>query len=611
MSSERRSSRFRFMLLNEQEFRVLRSLAPFLAEHRLVIGIAMLIMLLVTGLTLVLPFLLKHVVDSLAVGREPDLTPALLPVALVCGYVAARFINFALRELNFAIYGTVTVAAMRRVSLRLLQHLHQLDLNYHLGRQTGAISRDMDRGVNAIAALLRILAFQLLNMAFGIVGVSVIMMTAYDFRYTIMVLLAVVFYVTYTVRVTDWRTPFIRESNDASSRANTRAVDSLINYETVKYFSNECLEYDLYDKDLAIWASARRRNRFSLAALNAGQAFFVHAGMLGMMLLSVQGVLAGQLTLGDVVAINAFAVQVFIPLNQLGGFYRELKRCFTDVERMFSILETPSSIRPAAQPRKLPAGNGPIEFRQVSFAYEAGRPVLQDISFTVEPGQRVALVGRSGAGKSTITRLLFRFYDVDAGEVLVNGVPVPQLDADSLRRAIAVVPQDCALFNDSLLNNIAYGNPEAGREEIWNAIRLAQLEELVAGLPNGLETLVGERGLKLSGGERQRVAIARAILKRPKFLLFDEATSSLDTLTEERIMQAINTVSAGHTTLMIAHRLSTIAQADRILVLSGGRIVEQGDHDGLLAAEGLYAELWWQQNNLAAGEDGQAVANAG
>ena len=594
------------MLLNEQEFRVLRSLAPYLAKHRLVISIALVIMLLVTGLSLMLPFLLKYVVDSLALPPAEIL--AWLPVALVFGYVAARFINFGMRELNFAIYGTVTVAAMREVSLRLLQHLHKLDLSYHLSRQTGAISRDMDRGVNAIAALLRILAFQLINMAFGITGVSIIMMTAYDLRYAAMVLLAVVLYVAWTIRVTDWRTPFIRESNDAASRASTRAVDSLINYETVKYFNNENLEYALYDKDLAIWASARRRNRFSLAALNVGQAFFVHAGMLGMMLLSVQGVLSGSLTLGDVVAINAFAVQVFIPLNQLGGFYRELKRCFTDVERMFAILETPSNLSQPKEARNLPEGKGPIEFCNVSFAYEKDRPVLHQVSFTLEAGERVALVGRSGAGKSTLTRLLFRFYDIAEGKILVNGLPTTELDPESLRRAIAVVPQDCALFNDSLLNNLAYGNPNATREEINSAIQLAQLEELIKSLPNGLQTLVGERGLKLSGGERQRVAIARAILKNPRFLIFDEATSSLDTLTEERIMQAINTVSAGHTTLIIAHRLSTIAQADRILVLSDGQIAEQGDHTSLLAAKGLYAELWWQQNTREQDEKDQTVA---
>lgn len=578
--------------LDAKDWQTLRLLVPFFSEYKVRILLALGILVAVTAATLTLPFLLKHIVDGLGTEREQLIA---LPLALVAAYVFIRFMSVALRELTLAVYGTVTVRAMRRVSLKVLQHLHALDLDYHLSRRTGGITRDMDRGVSAIAALLRIMTFQILNMFLGVGGVAIVLFTVYHWSYSAIVVLAVVFYTYYTVRVTAWRTPFIRESNDASSSANTRAVDSLINYETVKYFGNEQLEADRYDSELTVWEDARRKNRYSLAGLNAGQSFFVHAGMFGMMLLAAWQVMQGEITVGDLVAINAFAVQVFMPLNQLGGIYRELKRCFTDVENMFNILNTQAAI--TEQPDALPLKNikGEIKLEQVNFGYTENRQILNNLTLTIKPGEKVAIVGPSGAGKSTIARLLFRFYDVDGGYIKVDGHNVKTVSLDDLRSAFGVVPQDATLFNASLFDNIQYGDPGASREAVLDAVTLANLNELVERLPEKLDTVVGERGLKLSGGEKQRVAIARAILKNPTFLIFDEATSSLDSVSEAAIMQAIDDVSANHTTIIIAHRLSTIAHADTIFVLEEGALSEQGTHQSLLANGGLYHELWQTQ----------------
>ena len=550
------------------------------------------VLVAVTAATLTLPFLLKHIVDGLSSEKEQLLA---LPLALVAAYVFVRFLSVALRELTLAVYGTVTVRAMRRVSLRVLKHLHNLDLDYHLSRRTGGISRDMDRGVSAIAALLRILTFQIFNLFLGVGGVAIVLLSVYHWSYAGIVLGAVIFYSYYTIKVTAWRTPFIRESNDANSSANTRAVDSLINYETVKYFGNEAVEAKRYDEDLTVWEDARRRNRYSLAGLNAGQSFFVHAGMFGMMILAAWEVIQGDLTVGDLVAINAFAVQVFLPLNQLGGIYRELKRCFTDVENMFDILNTEATITDPADAVALHNIRGQIQFENVNFSYVDNRQIIHKLSFTIEPGQKVAIVGPSGAGKSTIARLLFRFYDVNHGAIRVDGHNIKDLKLHDLRHAFGVVPQDATLFNASLFENIQYGNPEATEDDVWAAVRLANLSELVERLPEKLDTVVGERGLKLSGGEKQRVAIARAILKSPTFLIFDEATSSLDSVSEQAIMEAIDAVSANHTTILIAHRLSTIAHADQIFVLEEGSLAEQGTHQELLTKRGVYYELWQTQ----------------
>ena len=582
--------------LSSTDWQTLRLLVPFFSEYRSRILLALGILIAVTAASLTLPFLLKMLVDGLDSTNQQLIA---LPLALIAAYSFVRFAAVALRELTLAIYGTVTVRAMRRVSLNVLQHLHQLDLDYHLSRRTGAITRDMDRGVSAIAALLRILTFQILNMFLGVGGVTIVLFTVYHWSYAAIILVAVVFYSTYTVKVTAWRTPFIRESNDANSRANTRAVDSLINYETVKYFGNEAVEANQYDADLTIWENARRRNRYSLAGLNAGQSFFVHAGMFGMMLLAAWEVIQGQLTVGDLVAINAFAVQVFMPLNQLGGIYRELKRCFTDVERMFDILNSQPSIRTSPNAKILKSINGSIRFSNVTFSYDGKRNILDSISFVVKPKQKVALVGASGAGKSTIARLLFRFYDIHEGSIEIDDHPIKEIELDSLRQAFGIVPQDATLFNSSLYENIHYGDVTATEDLVTEAAYLANLNGLISRLSDGMETLVGERGLKLSGGEKQRVAIARAILKRPTFLVFDEATSSLDSVSENAIMDAIDNVSEGHTTLIIAHRLSTIVNADKIIVIDEGKVAESGTHTELLMLGGLYRQLWdTQQQEL-------------
>lgn len=587
---------FANVFLAEKDWTTLALLVPFFSEYRYRILGALSILVAVTAATLTLPFILKALVDGLS-GEQAQIVA--LPLGLVAAYAFIRFASVALRELTLAIYGTVTVRAMRRVSLKLIKHLHQLDLEYHLTRRTGGITRDMDRGVSAIAALLRILTFQILNMFLGVGGVTIVLLTTYHWSYAAIILVAVIFYATYTVKVTTWRTPFIRESNDANSRAGTRAVDSLINYETVKYFGNEESEALRYDEDLEIWESARRRNRYSLAGLNAGQSFFVHAGMFGMMLLAAMQVLDGELTIGDLVAINAFAVQVFVPLNQLGGIYRELKRCFTDVERMFEILNTQSQIEDSDSAIDVELNKGEIEFKQVSFSYDKQRNILRDTSFSIKPGQRVAFVGPSGGGKSTIARLLFRMYDIDAGDILVDGHSIKQIKLDQLRSALGIVPQDATLFNTSLFDNIQYGDLTSTTEQVIAAAKLANLGDLLERLPEGLETVVGERGLKLSGGEKQRVAIARTILKNPTFLVFDEATSSLDSVSERSIMNAIDNVSTGHTTILIAHRLSTIAGADHIFVIENGQIVEKGNHGTLIKKNGVYKNLWdVQQEHL-------------
>ena len=575
--------------LTERDWTAIKMMTPFFLEFRGRLAIAFGCLAAIQATQFAVPWLLKLIVDSLDSTQAQIVA---LPLALLIVYVFVRFGSTALRELREAVFGTVTVRAMRRLSLTLLDHLLGLDLEYHVSRRTGAVSRDMDRGVMAITSLMRILTFQLLSMFIGVFGVAGIMVVFFDWSYAVIILAAAVFYAVYTVKVTAWRTPFIRQSNEANSRANTRAIDSLINYETVKTFGNEGMETTFYDEDLAIWEKARARNRYSLAALNVGQSFIVHIGLLGMMIIAAMAVVDGSISIGSLVAINGYAVQVFVPLNALGSIYRQLKNAFTDVELMFDILETSPKIVSPRSARVLPPGDGPVEFRGVRFAYQPERPILKGIDFCIEPHQTLALVGPSGSGKSTIARLLFRFYDPDQGAVRVNGEDIRTIDVVSLRDAFGVVPQDVTLFNDTLYHNIAYGRLEATQADVEQAAILARLDELIGRLPKGYDTVVGERGLKLSGGEKQRVAIARAILKDPTFLIFDEATSSLDTVTERAIMHAINEVSARHTTLIISHRLSTVVDADRIVLLEDGTVLETGNHAELLAQQGRYAEMW-------------------
>ena len=579
--------------------RVLKNLLPFLLEFRYRVIVSMVLLIATTGASLVVPYLLKYVVDELDTKQVDVLV---LPLVLLISYGLVRFGITVFAELREAIFGTVTVRAMRRIAMTVLAHLHTLDLEYHLSRRTGAISRDLDRGVGGVTSLLRILVFNIFPTFLQIVGIAAILLLNYDAAFAIIVAVAAVFYVVFTVRITEWRTKFVRLSNDANSSANTRAIDSLINFETVKYFGNEALEQAAYDEELSTWEMWRSKNRYSLALLNCGQAFFVSIGMVGMMILAAQEVVAGTMTLGDLVLINAFALQVFAPLNALGSLYRQLKVSLTDVERMVEILDTKAQVTDAPDAVLLPVGDARIEFSNVNFGYQDERPILRDISFVVEPGQKVAFVGPSGAGKSTIARLLYRFYDVSSGTLSINGVDVRQIQQSSLRAQIGVVPQDTVLFNNTLRHNVLYGRPDASDDEIADAVRLAHLDRFIAQLPDGYETYVGERGLKLSGGEKQRVAIARAILKQPAFLLFDEATSSLDSNSEQAILVALDEVSENRTTVAIAHRLSTVVDADVIFVLEEGRIVERGNHTTLLETGGLYAQLWNLQQHEGAAD---------
>ena len=580
-------------ILEEDEWTTLRMLLPFFFEYKYRFIFAISCVGVLQLINVATPWLLGSIVDSLDLNAHQVIA---IPLLLLLTYVFIRFLAVAVSELQMAVFGMVTVRATKNLSLKLLGHLHNLDLEYHLSRKTGGLTRDMDRGIHAITSLIQLFSLQLLGMSMGFFFVIGIFLAWFDWRYAVIVSICVVVYAVYTVKVTQWRTPIIRASNQAHSKAHTRAVDSLINHENVKYFGNEEIEHQLYNEELNIWERARARNRYSLAALNIGQSFVVHIGLLGMLLIACNAIVYGELSLGKLVALNGYAIQVFGPLGALGGMYRRLKQSFTDVENMLAILQRKPLITNTNDAIPLPAGEGPIEFRDVHFAYRTDRPILRGVSFKIHPHERVALVGPSGGGKSTIARLLFRFYDAQQGEIYINHTNIRGVDIDGLRRSIGVVPQDTTLFNDTLEQNIRYGREDATEEEIQAVIKMAHLNSLITQLPQGLDTLVGERGLKLSGGETQRVAIARTMLKRPTFLLFDEATSSLDTETESSIMQAIDQVSQGRTTLLIAHRLSTVIGCDRIIVIDGGRAIESGSHIELLDQGGMYSRLWALQH---------------
>lgn len=598
-------------MLSPRDWHALKMLLPFVFEFKYRFVFCLVCLIFIQLANLANPYLLGALVDYFATPDTPDLAvAATIPVALLLIYVFIRFSGLAIAEIQTAVFGTVTVRGTRRLSLVLLTHLHNLDLEYHLSRKTGGLSRDMDRGIGALTGLIRLFTFSLFGMFMSIAGVIGVFLAFFGWSYAVITLVCAVIYAVYTVKVTAWRTPIIRRSNEAHSRAHTRAIDSLINHENVKYFGNEGTETSLYDEELTIWERARARNRYSLAALNIGQSFVVHFGLLLMLGLACYGVLQGEYTAGQLVMLNGYALQVFGPLGALGSIYRQLKQAFTDVEAMLDILETQPTVQNDKREIALPKGNGPIEFRDVHFFYKPDRPILKGVSFTVEPGERVALVGPSGGGKSTIARLLFRFYDVQSGSIHINGQNIRAVDLDSLRAAIGVVPQETTLFNDTLEQNILYGCLDATPADLEEAVGMSHLGGLIGMLPDGLQTVVGERGLKLSGGEKQRVAIARTMLKKPTFLVFDEATSSLDSATEASIMHAINEVSIGHTTLMIAHRLSTVIDADRILVLVQGRVYESGSHQELLDLGGHYSQLWKLQHREIDHQTFQAVTSA-
>ncbi|WP_372881925.1 ABC transporter ATP-binding protein/permease [Psychromonas sp.] len=573
---------------------VFKTLIPYLAEYKLRVLLALLCLVLAKIATVGLPFVLKHIVDTL---DNNNLQLIAAPIMLVVAYGVLRFALVLFGELRDTLFGRVTERAMRRVGLSVFEHLHHLDLDFHLNRQTGGLSRDMERGVSGIHFVMRFMIFNIIPTLLELSFVTVILLLDYGVSFAVVILLAVLCYVLYSVKATQWRTEFIREANLADSQSNSRAIDSLLNYETVKYFGNEVYEADRYDAELRRWEQAKRKNRLSLFVLNGGQALIIATAMTAMMTLAALSVADGTMTLGDFVLINAFTMQIFMPLNFLGFVYREIRGSLANIEKMFDLLTLKPKVEDLPNARQLITTKGEISFEQVGFYYQPQRRILNNISFNVKPGQKVAVVGGSGGGKSTLVKLLFRFYDVTDGRIVIDNQDIREVTQHSLRRAIGIVPQDTVLFNDTILENIRYGRTDASKEEIEDAIDLAHLRGFINSLPDGEMTMVGERGLKLSGGEKQRVAIARTILKKPAILVFDEATSSLDSYSEQQIMTAINNVSKGNTSLVIAHRLSTIVDADNILVIKEGMIVEQGNHQQLLEQQGEYAKLWRLQQN--------------
>lgn len=580
----------------EFNWRSLKALVPYILEHksRVVMALACLVFAKVASVGL--PFILKYVVDDLEQMNDGLVAVLSVPIALVIAYGAVRFSTVLLGEIRDTLFGRVTERAMRRVGLKLFNHLHGLDLDFHLNRQTGGLSRDMERGTSGISFLMRFMVFNIVPILLEIMFVVVIFFTNYGIEFAAITLFSIVAYVAYTAVATEWRTKYVREANKADSSSNSRAIDSLLNYETVKYFNNEQYEADRYDEDLAKWEQARRKNRLTLFVLNSGQALIIAIAMTAMLLLAAQGVVDKVMTLGDFVLINAFMMQLFMPLNFLGFVYREIKGSLANIENMFALLRKTPQVKDQPDATELTVNQARIEFSDVTFHYSAQRKILDGINFVIEPGQKVAVVGESGAGKSTLAKLLFRFYDVTGGNITIDGQNISDVTQSSLRRHIGVVPQDTVLFNDTIFENIRYGNPNASDDAIWQAIELAHLSQFIKALPDKQNTMVGERGLKLSGGEKQRVAIARTILKRPPILIFDEATSSLDSGSEQAILQALKQIAKGHTSFVVAHRLSTIIDADNILVMVAGKIVEQGTHSQLLKQQGQYAQMWRIQN---------------
>jgi ABC-type transport system involved in Fe-S cluster assembly fused permease/ATPase subunit len=572
-------------------WQIVNLLWPYLLRFKGRVSVALGFLVASKSAVLAIPFFLKFLVDALETGDAGVAAPNLL-IGLVLAYGFARFANVLFGELRDTVFGRVTERAMRILGLEVFQHVHSLDLEFHLNRRTGGLARDIERGITGISFLMRFFVFNIAPTLFEIAMVVGILFFSYGFMFALITLVSVIAYGAYSVMATEWRTKFVREANEADSASNTLAVDSLLNFETVKYFTNEDFEARRYDDELKKWEEARRKNRLSMFALNGGQAAIIAVAQTCMIGLAVFQVRNGEMTLGDFILVNQFMIQLFMPLGFLGFVYREIKGSLANIERMFELLGIRPNVVDAPDAKELRLDAGRVQFDNVSFAYSPARPILESVSFTIEPGQKVAVVGASGAGKSTLVKLLFRFYDVTGGSIRIDEQDIRGVTQHSLRHAIGIVPQDTVLFNDSILENVRYGQPDATDDEVDLAIRLAHLESFIEALPDGKDTRVGERGLKLSGGEKQRVGIARTILKRPPILVFDEATSSLDSKTEQAILTSLREISQEHTSLAIAHRLSTIIDADKIVVLSGGRVVEEGTHQGLLETGGHYAELW-------------------
>ena len=584
-------------------WRALRSLLPYLWPRgepslRTRVVLAMLMLLAARAVSVYIPVFYARAVDVLS---PDDIGLIAVPVALILAYGGARVLSLAFNEARDAIFVNVAERAIRTIALRVFRHLHALSLRFHLGRQTGRLSQALDRGTRAISLLLRFSLFSIIPTAVELVLVFVILWNMLDAVIALTTMATVVLYIAYTLVVTEWRIKFRRRMNEEEGQASNKSIDSLLNFETVKYFGNEAHEARRLDEALQGYERAAVMNQVSLSLLNVGQAAIIAVGLTAVMLLSAYGIVAGTMTIGGFVLANTYLMQLYQPLNVFGFIYREIKQALIDIEEMFVLLDESDEIADAPGARDLAVDGGRIEFDGVAFGYDSRRPLLKDVSFTIPAGGSLAIVGPSGAGKSTVSRLLFRFYEVDGGAVRIDGQDVRAITKSSLRAAIGIVPQDTVLFNDTIYYNIAYGRPNATPAEVERAARLARIHDFIVSTPDGYQTVVGERGLKLSGGEKQRVSIARTVLKDPSILVLDEATSALDSATEREIQQNLRELARGRTTLSIAHRLSTIVDAREILVLDAGRIVERGRHDELIALDGTYADMWRRQQESNGG----------
>ena len=582
----------------------LRRMFPYIWDYRGRVIVALLALVISKVAMVGVPFTLKYVVDHLDVATESMLV---LPLTILLAYGALRLVSSLFNEVRDAVFARVRYHAMRKVSNQVLQHLHKLSLRYHLEKYTGGISRDLERGAGSVSSILNYLVFNIIPTAAEFTLVAVILLGKYEARFSVAIFTTVFIYIFFTFWLTEWRMHFRHDMNRLDSQANGQAMDGLLNYETVKYFNNEQLEQRRYDRTVGEWENAAVKSQTSMSLLNFGQGAIIAIGVTIIMIFAAQGVVSRELTIGDLVLVNALMLQLFMPLGFLGIVYRQLKYALADMDLMFRLLEREQEIKDAPDAESLQVRDGVVEFKGVNFSYNPDRLILQDVSFKIPAGKKVAIVGPSGSGKSTLARLLFRFYDVTAGSISIDGQDIQTVTQESLRRAIGIVPQDTILFNDTIKYNIQYARPGASEEDIISAAKMAHIHDFISNLPQGYETLVGERGLKLSGGEKQRVAIARVALKNPKVLVFDEATSSLDSQSEQYILESLQEVAQDHTSLVIAHRLSTVIDADNIYVLQNGKIIESGTHTDLLDLNGLYAQLWTLQQDQASTSDSALV----